>query len=165
MKCKPWVVTELSLWVNEYEILWFAFYKKIIWNERFYLWIHFAYWLFLEVYSWVFWQECLIEVLEPVWVRFPHLGLLELCQLKYIITCIVILLLGSSKIYTICNHSFEGQQAFPVLHCCRFHMVSVGQHCQSGSYQSICLPDFSSIKCDCWHHFACCSMSNVKCAT
>lgn len=67
-------------------------------------------------------------MLEPVWVHFPHLGLLELCQLKYIITCIVILLLGSSKIYTICNHSFEGHQAFPVLHCCRFHMVSVGQH-------------------------------------
>ena len=103
-------------------------------------------------------------MLEPVWVRFPRLGLLELCQLKYIITCIVILLLGSSKIYTICNHSFEGRQAFPVLHYCCFHMVSVGQHSAKvdPTNRFVCLTLALDIKCDCWHHFACCSMSKVQ---
>ena len=32
----------------------------------------------------VFWQEYLVELLESVWVPFPLLGLLELCQLAYL---------------------------------------------------------------------------------
>ena len=49
------------------EILWFAIFL----NEQLDLWICFACWPFSTVPSQVFWQECLIEVLESVWVHFP----------------------------------------------------------------------------------------------
>ena len=44
----------------------------------------FAGWPISTVLSQVFWQECLMEMLKLVWVPFPLLGLLELCQLAYL---------------------------------------------------------------------------------
>ena len=44
----------------------------------------FACWPFLTVLSQVFGQKCLTEMPELVWVPFPLLGLLELCQLAYL---------------------------------------------------------------------------------
>ena len=44
----------------------------------------FACWPFSTVLSQVFWQKCLVEMSELVWVPFPVLGLLELCQLAYL---------------------------------------------------------------------------------
>ena len=61
---------------------------------------------------------------------------------------------------TLCCHSLQDRQAFLALQCCCFHMLSVGQ-CSvqvdpkvsqtTGSF------NYSSIKYDCWHCFACCS--------
>ena len=42
------------------------------------------FWPFSWVLSQVFWRECLTEMPESVWVPFPLLGLLELCQLAYL---------------------------------------------------------------------------------
>ena len=44
----------------------------------------FACWPFSILLSQVFWQECLTETPESIWVLFPLLGLLELCQLAYL---------------------------------------------------------------------------------
>ena len=65
------------------------FPKDWIWNsssdiEKLDLRIHFTCWLFSTVLSYVFWQECLIEMPESVWVPLLLLGLLELCQLAYL---------------------------------------------------------------------------------
>ena len=43
-----------------------------------------ACWPLLTELSQVFWQECLVETPESVWVPFPLCGLLELCQLAYL---------------------------------------------------------------------------------
>ena len=41
-------------------------------------------WPFSIVLSQIFWQEFLVETPESIWVPFPLLGLLELCQLAYL---------------------------------------------------------------------------------
>ena len=48
------------------------------------LWLRFACLPFSTVLSHVFWQECLRETPESVWVPFQILGLLELYQLAYL---------------------------------------------------------------------------------
>ena len=53
-------------------------------NEKLDLLLCFACWPFLTVLCKVFWQECLIETPESVWVPFPLLDLLDLCQLAYL---------------------------------------------------------------------------------
>ena len=71
-------------WVSHqcihYEILWFDVFLK----EKLDLWLCFAYSSFSTVIFHGFWQECLVETLGSVWVPFPLLGLLELCQLAYL---------------------------------------------------------------------------------
>ena len=62
------------------EVLQFAVFL----NEKLDLWLCSACWPFLTVLSQVFWQKCLVEMPESVWVPFPLLGLLELCQLAYL---------------------------------------------------------------------------------
>ena len=71
-----------------YEVLRFAVFL----NEMLDLWL----WPFSTVISRVFWQECLIETPESVWVPFPLLGLLELCQLAY--TCSIVLCLTHPRL-------------------------------------------------------------------
>ena len=51
------------------DTLWFL-------NEKLHLWLCSACWPFSTALSQVFWQECLTEILESVWVPFPLLGLL-----------------------------------------------------------------------------------------
>ena len=77
----PWLVFGDWAISVHFEVLHFAIFL----NEKLDLWLLFTCWPFLTLLSKVFWQECLIETLESVWVPFPLLGLLELCQLAY--TC------------------------------------------------------------------------------
>ena len=63
-----------------YDVLRFAVFLK----EKLDLWLCFAYSSFSTVLFHGFWQECLVETLESVWVLFSLLGLLELCQLAYL---------------------------------------------------------------------------------
>ena len=54
--------------------------------EKLDLRLHFSCWPFYTVLSHIFWQECLVEMLESDWVLFPLLALdlLEFCQLAYL---------------------------------------------------------------------------------
>ena len=63
-----------------YEILHFADF----FNKKLDPWLLFPFWTFLAVPSQIFWQECLIEMLELIWAPFPLLGLLKLCQLEFL---------------------------------------------------------------------------------
>ena len=75
----PWlVVGDWAIRVH-YEVLQFVVFL----NEKLDLWLCFACWPFSTALSKVFRQECLIEMLKLVWVPFPLLDLLELCQLAY----------------------------------------------------------------------------------
>ena len=76
----PWLVFGDWTISVRYEVLRFAVFL----NEKLDLWLCFACWTFSTVLSRIFWPECLIETPEFVWVSFPLLGLLELCQLAYL---------------------------------------------------------------------------------
>ena len=83
----PWLVFGDWAISVHYEVLCFAVFL----NEKLDLWLCFACWPFSTVLSQVFWQECLVEMSELVWVPFPVLGLLELCQLaclQYWVLCV-----------------------------------------------------------------------------
>ena len=55
----------------------------------------------------------------------------------------------------LCSNSHQDWQTFLTPQCCGFHVFSVGQHYVKVS-QMNCSFGHSSIKCDCWHRFACC---------
>ena len=76
----PWLVFGDWAISVHCEVLRFAVFL----NEKLDLWLCFACWPFSTVLSQVFWQECLVETPESVWVPFPLLGLLELCQQAYL---------------------------------------------------------------------------------
>ena len=79
-EASPWLVfADWAINVH-YEVLRFAVFL----NEKLDLWLCFACWLFSTVLSQVVWQKCFVETLESVWVPFPLVGLLELCQLPYL---------------------------------------------------------------------------------
>ena len=79
-EASPWLVFGDWAICVHYEVLQFVFFL----NEKLNLWFCFACGPFSAMLSQVFWQECLIEMPELVWVPFPLLGLLELCQLAYL---------------------------------------------------------------------------------
>ena len=62
---------------------------------------------------------------------------------------------------SLCCHSLQDRQAFWALQYCCFHMLSVGQ-CSVQVDPKVCQTtgsfNYSSIKRDCWHCFACCSL-------
>ena len=70
--------------------LWWLSHQGTLWGlavflcEKLDLRFHFSCWPFSTVLSHVFWWECLIKMVESVWVPFPLLGLLEFCQLAYL---------------------------------------------------------------------------------
>ena len=57
-------------WLGRQHTLWGL---VVCWFHKWeaYLWLCFACWPFLAVLFQVFWQECLLEMLESVWVPFP----------------------------------------------------------------------------------------------
>ena len=108
----PWLVFGDWAISVDYEILRLAVFL----NELPDLGIRFACWPFSTVPSQVFWQECLIEVPESVWVLFPFLVLLSVLSAG--ILAVFTPLLGPSM-------------TCPVLVCCllclsRIHGVGCG---------------------------------------
>ena len=106
-EAQPWLV--LGDWAISvhYEIVQFV----VLLNEKLDLWLCFACWPFSTVLSQVFWQVCLIETSESVWVSLPLLGLLELRQLAYLqywVLCLTHPRLAPSQPASLCVfHGFK----------------------------------------------------------
>ena len=87
-----WWLQLVWQWSPTLSGLWWLSQQGALWGlavflcEKLDLRLHFSCWPFYTVLSHIFWQECLVEMLESVWVLFPLLALdlLEFCQLAYL---------------------------------------------------------------------------------
>ena len=122
----PWLVFGDWAISAHYEVLWFAVFL----SEKLDRLLSFACWPFLTVLFQVFWQECLTEMLESVWVPFPLLGLLE-CQLAYLQYWVLCLPHHSLHPFVSFVASWSGLQGFSMalkyaLTCSIFCLVCIG---------------------------------------